>query len=139
MVSPAQSASPAHFDRPTILVVEDEFLVRLAIADHLRDRGFNVVEADCGDSAIAFLGQAESAVDVLFTDVQMPGQADGIQLVHWIRGNRPNVAVIVTSGDAAKIAAARLLLKHEPVLPKPYDFEHVVETVRTVLGERRFG
>ncbi len=129
MAYPPRSATSAP-NRPTVLVVEDELLVRLAIADHLRDHGFHVIEAPCADDAIDYLGKTDEIIDVLFSDIQMPGDADGLALVHWIRANRPNIAIIITSGDAAKIAAARLLVENDLVLPKPYDFESVLECVQ---------
>jgi two-component system, response regulator PdtaR len=116
----------------TVLLVEDEPLVCLAIADHLRDSGFHVIEARSADRAQTILQTTSTPVDVLFTDVQMPGRIDGIQLIQWVQANRPLVIVILTSGDSTKIEAARSLMRPITIFPKPYDFEEVAKFVRGI-------
>ncbi len=66
-----------------IMVVEDGFLVRLDIAFQLEDEGYEVVAAGTADEALALLLDAHS-IDVLFTDVSMPGRIDGLQLAHQV-------------------------------------------------------
>lgn len=76
-------------DKPTvqetILVVEDDVLVRMPIAQYLRDCGYKVVEAVNADEAIAVLLHQETVVDVVFSDIEMPGSIDGFGLAKWIR------------------------------------------------------
>ena len=72
----------------TIVVVEDEVLVRMVVADYLRYRGFRVVEAGTADEAIRVLGTGER-VYVVFSDVQTPGSPDGFALARRIRRERP--------------------------------------------------
>src|SRR4029079_6843338 len=88
-----QSESPLH----TLLVVEDDVLIRLVIADYLRECGYKVYEAVNAPEAIAMLQSPEVAVDIVFSDVQMPGDMDGFALSRWIRANKPGVQVILTS------------------------------------------
>jgi DNA-binding NtrC family response regulator len=129
---PTLAACGAAPTAQTVLIAEDESLVRLAIADHLRDSGFHVIEAQSADRALTILQSSSTLVDVLFTDVQMPGRTDGIQLIQWVQANRPLVAVLLTSGDSTKIEAARSLMRPITILPKPYDFEEVAKFVRSI-------
>lgn len=61
-------------ERPTVLVVEDEVLIRLLIADELRNQGIHVLEASNADEALTIL-ESELSIEVLFTDIRMPGAA----------------------------------------------------------------
>jgi CheY-like chemotaxis protein len=79
---------------PVVLVVEDEVLVRLAAAQHLRDTGYEVMEARNADEALRLLANAD--VDVVFSDITMPGIRDGLQLVDWLREHRPGVGTVLT-------------------------------------------
>jgi CheY-like chemotaxis protein len=63
--------------RETVLVVEDEVLLRLSIAAYLRDCGYRVIEAADADEAVLVLKQPDVDIDVLFTDIEMPGAMDG--------------------------------------------------------------
>lgn len=87
----------AGLNLPRILVVEDEFLIRLHISDHLRDSGYTVCEASNGDEALLILA-AGAEFDIIYTDVRMPGETDGLALLGHIRKTRPGIAVVVTSG-----------------------------------------
>jgi CheY-like chemotaxis protein len=87
----------AGVDRPTVLVVEDEVLVRLMIADELRRHGLNVLEACTAEEAISVL-QSSIPVNLLLTDIQMPGKFDGLDLAALVRGAFPSVKVVVASG-----------------------------------------
>ena len=69
--------------RPVILIVEDEFLIRMATAEAIRDAGFQVVEAPDADSAIVIL-ESRSDIQVVFTDIHMPGSMDGARLAHAV-------------------------------------------------------
>ena len=81
----------------SILVVEDEFLVRMDIVDQLQDRGFVVFEASNADDAVAFLAEHPD-ISVVFTDIDMPGSMDGLKLARAVRDRWPPIKIIVTSG-----------------------------------------
>jgi len=100
---------------PTVLVVEDEQMVRMPIAEYLRDCGFRVIEAGDALEAIALLQSADH-VDVVFSDVQMPGNMDGFALARWFRQYHPEVPVLLTSG----YSTARVLSGDVKVIGKPY-------------------
>lgn len=87
----------------TVLLVEDDELVRCVTAELLKDEGFVVHEAHDGDSAASFIN-AGPAFDVLLTDVNMPGTMDGWDLSEYARGRRPDLPVIVVSGRANNVA-----------------------------------
>src|SRR4029077_7874236 len=94
-----QSRGGEQSERSTILVVEDEILVRLMIAGYLREFGVKVVDAGNAAEATRILRSGE-AVEVVFSDIRMPGKMDGIALAKWIARNKPDVGVVLTSGHA---------------------------------------
>jgi CheY-like chemotaxis protein len=114
-------------------VVEDEVLVRLAVADYLRRCGYRVLEAGSGDEAPVILGTGE-AVELVFSDVRMPGATDGFGLARWVREHRPGVDVILTSGMARKAEKAGDLCGHGPLLAKPYNHDRLLRRIRELLA-----
>lgn len=118
---------------PTILVVEDEALIRIALSDYLQECGFKVLEAAHAEEAMRIIAHAHVTIDLVFSDVVMPGVMDGFALAQWIRTNRPGLPVILTSGDARKAACARELCEREPFLAKPYDLARAVVQIRRLL------
>lgn len=85
-----------------VLLAEDEVLIRLVAAEHLRDEGFEVVEAWDGDEAARLL-DGPGRFDVLFTDVRMPGLLDGVDVAMHARRRYPTIPVLVVSGYAAHL------------------------------------
>ena len=81
----------------SILIVEDEALIRFNLIDFFEDAGYRVSEAETADEAIAILDQ-NSSIRVVLTDVQMPGSMDGLKLAHYIRDRFPPTVLVVTSG-----------------------------------------
>ena len=80
-----------------VLIVEDEALVRLSARAEIEAAGFKVYEANNADEAIRIL-EANSDIELVFTDVDMPGSMDGVKLAHYVRTRWPPVKIIVTSG-----------------------------------------
>ena len=122
-------------DRAMVLVVEDEVLVRMVIADYLRDCGYAVIEAGSAKEAVA-LFEADVEVDVVFSDVQMPGEMDGFGLAHWVHRHRPDTEVILTSGAVKAADAAADLCDDGPLLQKPYDSDDVARRIRQLMAAR---
>jgi CheY-like chemotaxis protein len=120
-------------DVHTILLVEDEALIRLELADYLRGCGYKVVEAANAEEAMNIL-QSETQVDLVFTDVQMPGAIDGFGLTRWVRQHRSAIKVILTSGIVKSAEIAVELCKDGPMMDKPYDLGQVVQRIRTLLA-----
>lgn len=117
-----------------ILVVDDDVLIRLCIADHLRESGFNVSEAGDAEAAIAMLKAAP--FDLVFSDVQMPGPLDGFDVARWVEANRPHVGVILASGVVRADTAAMRLADGQCFLQKPYRQEQVTEQIKALFGAR---
>jgi len=117
--------------RPVVLVVEDEFLLRLNAVLMIEDAGFDVLEAVDADQAIEIL-EARPDIHVIFTDIQLPGSMDGLKLAHAVRGRWPPIKIIATSG--------RVNLRTDDLpeggrfLLKPYGPEEVVGTLRELVG-----
>jgi two-component system, response regulator PdtaR len=116
-----------------ILVVDDDELVREMMASFLSMKGYRVLEAGSADEAVSLLA-APKPVDVVVTDVRMPGQLDGLGLASWIRDHRPEIRVLVTSGhtSAAQQAAS---VSDGPLIPKPYQPKEVVRRVQALTEE----
>lgn len=99
MPVPVSAANANAIDAVVVLVIEDEFLVRTDIADHLRDAGYDVIETASGEEAIA-LCQSNSSIDMVFTDVTLMGSLNGWDVAECFRMERPNAPVLYTSADA---------------------------------------
>lgn len=125
---------PASPQPRTVLVVEDEVLVRLVVADYLRECGFRVHEAANAEEALAVLESPDVTVDVVFSDVSMPGSMDGFALARWIRTNRPQVDVMLTSGIDRTAEIAGTLCEAGPLLAKPYEPQSVVDRIKQLLA-----
>lgn len=115
-----------------VLLVEDEFLVRFAVAEALRGAGFEVIEAQDSDEAVALIDGLDG-FDLLLTDVQMPGSTDGIAVASHARQRHPDVPVIVVS--AWPVNAQRLggPASRSVFVAKPYDLDALVRTMRRLL------
>ena len=113
-----------------VLVVEDEFLVREMIAEELREAGFGVLEAADGETASTLL-MADQPIDVLFTDIRLPGKLDGWEIARLARTQRSMLPVIYATGytvdRSAEVAGAIFL-------SKPYEPSQVVRMIRQLLG-----
>lgn len=113
-----------------VLVVEDEPLTRMVAADALADGGIMAWEAGDADEALAVLDR-HPRIGLVFTDVNMPGEMDGLGLAHEVAGIRPDVKVIVTSGAAT--VTADDLPTEGTFLPKPYPPQQLVSIVAKKL------
>jgi CheY-like chemotaxis protein len=117
----------------TILIVEDETLVRMATAEHLRDAGYTVVEAASGEEAQAVL-EAGVQVSLIFSDVNMPGAVDGLALAAWAGAQHNPPVVLLTSGVPDMLTQARARCPHvQAYLTKPYVYEDLERSIRELL------
>ena len=119
----------------TILLVDDEPLIREGLADHLEGCGFTVIRASSGDTALNILEDPHYSVDLVFTDLRMPGRIDGMGLLKWIAANRAHIPVFVASGNLSKEAAANELCGAE-AMGKPFDYGLVTKKIRAALTQR---
>jgi len=100
-----------------VLIVEDEILIRIGIAGELESEGFTVFEAANADAAIVLL-QQQPSINLLLTDIDMPGSMDGLKLAAAVRRRWPPVKIIVTSGQVELSDAD--LPEGGRFFPKPY-------------------
>jgi len=123
---PAEPPVPEHPARPNIvLVVEDEILIRLALADHLRDARLTVYEAANGAEAVDLMTHHGNDIDAIFSDIMMPGGVDGLALLAWAAQHHPNVPVILTSGTPGQSQTISTLNNAGLFFLKPYDMDRV--------------
>ncbi len=132
--SEEHAAAPASGSE-RILVVEDNEEVRRAVIDMLKGWGYRVVAAESPDAAAELL-ETDSAFDLLFTDVVMPGSLTVIELAGIARRHRPDIGVLLTSGYARDLIP-RQAGSEFPLIAKPYRSEDLAARVRAVLGTRR--
>src|ERR1700743_1321063 len=118
--------------QPTVLIVEDEFLVRMDAVDMIRSLGFEVVEVENADDAIRVLEERPD-ITVVFTDIQMPGSMDGLKLAAAIRGRWPPIKIVATSG-LSKISEDDLPLGSRFV-HKPYNQSQIAAALRAVINQ----
>jgi two-component system, response regulator PdtaR len=119
-------------DKPTVLVVEDdEVLVRLMIADELREQGLHVLEASNADDALTNL-QSSLPVDLLFTDVRMPGRMDGVALARFAHSRFPWLKLMMASGGRPEEPVRDVA---DVFLCKPYDLDKMIEHVERLLAQ----
>src|SRR5258708_6229034 len=119
----------------TILVVEDDIFVRMVISEYLRNCGYRVIEAAHADEALIVLQHLEIDVDIVFSDIEMPGSMDGLGLSTWVHANRPGLDVVLT-GSVPRAANAAADLCEQGPLAKPYEPQSVVDRIRRLMAAR---
>lgn len=116
----------------TVLVVEDESMVRMPIVEYLRDCGYHVVEACDASEAIAAT-DAEGSVSVVFSDIRMPGKMDGFALAEWFRSHHPHVPVLLTSGYSGTRSVTSTVSSESQFISKPYSQTQVARRIAALL------
>lgn len=136
-MSPAEDQMLAsEEDRRTILVVEDEVLLRLALSEELRMRGYEVVEAASADEARSLV-LAGVTFDLVITDITMPGELDGAGLAKWLIESNVEAPVMLTSGLPSALDQARKLCPTaKAFIPKPYAHDDVLNQIDAALKVR---
>jgi CheY-like chemotaxis protein len=106
-------------------------MVRLPLAEYLRDCGYHVLEAGDASEAIDIFNSDQ--VDVVFSDVRMPGRMDGFGLARWLRQNHPEVPVLLTSGWIGAAAVDSQAPREVKMIEKPYSQAQVVRRIEGLL------
>lgn len=120
-----------------ILLVEDEFLIRLIVAEELTESGFAVREAEDGEQAATLIAAAEPAsFTLLVTDIHMPGCVDGLEVARRLRARRPDVPVIYMTGRPGVLNSVGRLADNEVLLAKPFALSELMAVVRRLLDGR---
>ena len=115
-----------------VLLVEDEFLIRLILAEALTDAGLEVVEAAGGVEGIKCL-DLSPRFELMITDVQMPGPADGIGVARHARKQFPEMPIIFATARPDSIRAFKERREFDAVVQKPYGPDQVIDLVRGIL------
>ena len=117
--------------RPVVLIVEGEFLSRMSAAEMISEAGFDVVEVENADQAIAVLHK-RSDIKIVFTDIRLPGSMDGLKFARYVRAKWPPIKIIATS---AHFDVRQDDLPDGGVfLPKPYASNRIINTLRECIG-----
>jgi CheY-like chemotaxis protein len=116
-----------------VLVADDDELVRMLIVDALTEAGFRVIEADHGEEALCILCSQAEGVDALFTDINMLGSVDGLELARRARSKLPRLAVVIGSGGGRPPPDA--LPPSSRFLPKPYHVSDIPDCIRELITQ----
>ena len=114
-------------NKPVVLVVEDEALLRDCVVDQLQDAGFGVIAAANAEQGLQAFDE-HGEVTTVFTDMSMPGRFDGLSLMRQVHARRPSVQLILTSGRSAPHRAD--MPAGVRFLPKPYDCRALKALIR---------
>jgi DNA-binding NtrC family response regulator len=114
----------------SILVVDDEALIRLNLLDFFADEGFRTFEAANANEAIAIM-ESNRSIRIVLTDVQMPGSMDGVKLAHYIHERFPPTLLVIASG-AVKVKPDEMP-PHTMFVAKPFDPRFVLEEIERAL------
>lgn len=116
----------------TILLVEDEVLLRFTLADMLRGHGFTVIEAASAEEALALLN-SRTKIELVFSDIRLPGAMDGLELARTIRADHPEMRLLLTSGTTKPAEADQQW--SDGFFAKPYDAELLVTRIAKLLDQ----
>jgi len=118
---------------PVVLLVEDEPLIRMFAAELLENGGFEVIEAATARAALSMLEKRNGELAALFTDVDMPGDMNGLELAGIVHSRWPSIALLVTSGV---VRASTSLPGSAVFLKKPYTSAAPARLIRELMRER---
>jgi two-component system, response regulator PdtaR len=118
-------------ERPVILIVEEEFLIRMHAVQMITEAGYDVVEAKNADDAIMIL-ETRRDIRVVFTDLQIPGSMDGVKLAHAVRHRWPPIHIVATSAYDASLKDE--LPAGSVFLLKPYTEREIVGTLHALTA-----
>jgi DNA-binding response OmpR family regulator len=128
-VAGGDAAPRAQASRPrVVLIVEDEVLIRMMLAEHLRTAGFRVIECHTIADAITVLRSA-SDVDAVVTDIRLPGEIDGIDLARLVRSDFAHIKVLLASGHLPHVDS----VDHDGFFRKPYNVDRLVARLNALL------
>jgi CheY-like chemotaxis protein len=120
--------------RQLILVAEDQTLIRLEAVEILTAHGYEVIEASGADEALSVLEARATEIRILFTDIQMPGSMDGLELACQVRRGCPWIAILIASGRDRPLPVNMPDGSH--FLSKAYDPKHMAAEIRNLTAGR---
>ena len=132
-MAPIDTPQKAAASPPIVLVIEQDVLIRMSIAAYLRECGFNVIEASGDDEAMSVL-QTDTRVSVVFSDVADGG--GGFGLAQWVRRERPDIKIVLTSGLKRAAQEAGKLCAEGPHQALPYDHAQLERRIRQLIASQ---
>jgi two-component sensor histidine kinase/CheY-like chemotaxis protein len=117
---------------PKVLVVEDEMMLRMRAVDIVEDAGFTPIEAVNADEALAIL-ESRSDIELLFTDIQMPGSMDGLKLAHAVHRRWPSIKIILVSGKLTLAEAEKPT--DSRFFGKPLEVKQMIAEMQEMIGQ----
>jgi CheY-like chemotaxis protein len=117
---------------PKVLVVEDEMMLRMRAVDIVEDAGFTPIEAVNADEALAIL-ESRSDIELLFTDIQMPGSIDGLRLAHAVHERWPSIKIILVSGKLTPTEAEKPV--NSRFFGKPLEVKQMIAEMQEMIGQ----
>lgn len=130
------SESPMKDERPCVLLLDADVLVRHLIAEYLRGCGYRVAEAASAEEAEAILTEGTVQVDTLLMDMDAPGEVQGFALLRRMRERFPDVDVIPAGSPAKATEEAADLCEQGPALARPYDPSVVLDEIKRFAARR---
>src|ERR1700694_524942 len=121
-----------HHPTAKVLVVEDEMMLRMRAVDIVEDAGFMPVEAGDGGDAFA-IRESRSDIDLLFTDIQMPGTMDGLKLAHAVHARWPSIKIMLVSGQVTLTETEKPV--NSRFYGKPLEVKKMIAELQEMLGE----
>jgi two-component sensor histidine kinase len=117
---------------PKVLVAEDEMMLRMRAVDIVEDAGFTAIEAVNADEALAIL-ESRSDIELLFTDIQMPGSMDGLKLAHAVHKRWPSIKIILVSGKLTPTEVEKPA--HSRFFEKPLEVRQMIAEMQEMIGQ----
>lgn len=120
----------------TVLVVEDEASIRLSLVYDLEDAGFRVIGAKDADAAMSLI-ESRTDIQVVVTDVGMPGSVDGMGLAHWMRDHAAHIPIIIATAFSGLVDLDKVNPAIVRVVIKPYSTDTIVACLKLVHLDRK--
>ena len=120
----------------TILLVEDEEEIKFVASTMLKEMGYKVIEASTGDEALEIFQKYKDEIDILFTDITMPGELNGVQLAARIESIKPDIELLFTTGYIDASVPDIKHIENYPMLYKPYRINHLKLKLKEIMDKK---
>jgi response regulator RpfG family c-di-GMP phosphodiesterase len=134
MNMPDPNSKPATIK--TVLILDGDVLVRMPVVEYLRECGCRVIEAATTDEAIAILQKTNIPVDVVLSDIDIPGSMNGFGFAQWARSVRPELKILLAATPERTVRNATELCEVGATLRRPYDHKLVLDRIKRLLAAR---